>query len=268
MLISKKLDFIVKQNEVGKLSHAFLIETNNIDRCLLEIKQLIKMINCPYKYKDECDKDCNLCKLIDNDNLPSLITIRPDGMSIKRNQIEDMVINLNTKPLFSKYNSYIITNAELMNQVSSNMLLKFLEEPNDHLVGFYITNSINQILPTIKSRCEVVTVNYEKNVASNNNIIDIANNYIKEVINGNDYLINKNIILNAELDRKSIQDMFLYLFDMYKQKLEFCLQNKEDNSKVLYVINLIEKELKYLQYNVNIELILDDFVIEMRKSRE
>ena len=62
--------------------------------------------------------------------------------------------------------------------------------------------------------------------------------------------------------------MFLYLFNKYKEKLEINLQNAEDNSKVLVILKLIEKELKLLQYNVNLELILDDFVIEMRRTHE
>ena len=268
MLVSRKLDFIIKQNELNKLSHAFLIETNNLDKCLLDIKEIIKNINCPHSFMEECNQDCNLCKLIENENLPSMIIIKPDGMSIKRDQIDEMLTKYSTKPLYSKYNSYVIMNAELMNQTSSNMLLKFLEEPNDYLIGFFITNNLKQILPTIKSRCEVITVNYEGELTVNKKLNTIAEKYIDEINNGNDYLINKRIILSEDLERKDIQEIFLYLFEKYRQKFELCLQNREDNSKVLEIIKLIEKELRLLQYNVNIELILDDFVIEMRKSRE
>ena len=267
MLVSKKLNFIIEQNEQNKLSHAFLIETNNINKCLDDIKEIIKIINCPYEYKEDCSKECNICKLIDNDSLPSLITIYPDGMSIKRDQINELMNKFSTKPIYSKYNTYIIVNADVMNQVSSNILLKFLEEPSDYLVGFYITNNIKQILPTIKSRCEIININYEEEDNHDEKIIDIAEKYIFDINNGNDYLINKKI-LSLELERKDIQVLFLYLFDKYKKELENCLQNKKDDSKVLKIIELIEKELHYLQYNVNLELILDDFVIEMRRSHE
>ena len=268
MLVSKKLDFIIKQNENNKLSHAFLIETNNIESCLCDIKEIIKIINCPHEYNEDCNNDCNICTLIDNDNLPSLITIKPDGMSIKRNQMDELFDRFNTKPIYSKYNSYIIINAELMNQTSSNMLLKFLEEPNDFLIGFYITTDLNQILPTIKSRCEIITVNYESKSLLNEDIVTLANEYLDSIINSDDYMVNKDLILSKELERKDIQELFLCLFDIYKTKLEKCLQNNQDNSKVLCVIKLIEKELKLLQYNVNLELILDDFLIEMRRTHE
>lgn len=267
MLISKKLNVVIEQNEQNKLSHAFLLETNNIFKCISDVKEIIKIINCPFDFNEECHKDCNICKLVDNDTLPSLITINPDGMSIKRDQIDELMIKFSTKPIYSKYNSYIIVNAELMNQVSSNILLKFLEEPSDYLVGFYITNNIKQILPTIKSRCEVISVNYDDEEEVSKNIVDLAEEYIYEINNGNGYLINKNM-LSKDLKRKDIQDIFLYLFDKYKTELKKCLQNNKDDSKVLKIIDLIEKELQYLQYNVNLELILDDFLVEMRRTHE
>ena len=268
MLVSKKLSFILEQNEQKKLSHAFLIETNNVEECYKDIKFLIKNINCPHTYSEKCDKECNLCRLIDNNNLPSFITVEPDGMSIKRDQINDLITLFGTKPIFSNYNCYVILNAETLNATSSNILLKFLEEPSENVVSFFVTTNLKQILPTIKSRCEVVTANYDNDTTINEDLIKIADKYLSEVLHGNDYLVNKKYILSNELERKDIQDIFLYYFDKYKKILENQLQNNEDNSKVLEIINLIEKELKYLQYNVNLELILDDFVIEMRRTHE
>lgn len=268
MLVSKKLSFILEQNEQKKLSHAFLIETNNIEECYKDIKYLVKNINCPHSYSNNCNEECNICRLIDSDNLPSLITIRPDGMSIKREQINDLITSFETKPIFSSYNCYIILNAESLNATASNILLKFLEEPSENVIGFFVTNNLKLIIPTIKSRCEVVTANYDSDTTINEDLIKIADKYLDEILNGNDYLVNKKIILSNELERKDIQDMFLYLFENYKNIFENQLQNKEDNSKVVEILNLIEKELKYLQYNVNLELILDDFVIEMRRTHE
>ena len=268
MLVSKKLSFILEQNEQKKLSHAFLIETNNIDECYKDIKYLVKNINCPHCYDNNCKNECNICRLIDNDNLPSFMTIRPDGMSIKKEQITELMNNFGTKPIFSTHNCYVILNAEALGNTASNILLKFLEEPSENIVGFFVTTDMKQVLPTIKSRCEIITANYEENTVLDDNLIDIAEKYIEEINNGNDYLVNKKYILSTELERKDIQTIFLYLFDKYKKILENQLKNNEEHSKVLEIINLIKKELKYLQYNVNVELILDDFVVEMRRSHE
>ena len=79
----KMIQNLIDKYEIGRLSHAFLVETNNIDLCLEDIKLFIKYINCSEKYNENCNK-CNLCKLIDLNNLPSLMIIEPDGMSIKK----------------------------------------------------------------------------------------------------------------------------------------------------------------------------------------
>ena len=78
-----------------------------------------------------------------------------------KGQIEEMMTKFSTKPIYSKYNNYVIINAEKMNESSGNSLLKFLEEPEDNIIGFLIVNNKENVLPTIKSRCEIIHVDYD-----------------------------------------------------------------------------------------------------------
>ena len=95
MVVNSNLLNIYKQYREKKLAHAYLIETNNPSKLLEDIKTLIKAINCPEEYQEKC-LNCNLCNLINKNNLPSLITIEPDGTSIKKGQIEDLKISFET----------------------------------------------------------------------------------------------------------------------------------------------------------------------------
>ena len=56
----KLKQFILSGINEKNLSHAFLIETNNFEKCLSDLKKIIKIINCKEKYVDKCEK-CNLC---------------------------------------------------------------------------------------------------------------------------------------------------------------------------------------------------------------
>ena len=47
---------IEKSYNENKLSHAFLVETNNFEKCLEDIKKIIKLINCKEKYAKKCSK--------------------------------------------------------------------------------------------------------------------------------------------------------------------------------------------------------------------
>lgn len=282
MVVNNNLLDIYKQYREKKLAHAYLIETNNTSKLLEDLKTLIKAINCPEEYQEQCLK-CNLCNLINKNNLPSLIMIEPDGTSIKKGQIEDLKISFETKPIYSKYNTYIIVSAEKLNSSSANAMLKFVEEPTEGILGFFITNNKDVIIPTIKSRCQVLVATYESdNILEKLNITaeeltnyqTIIRNYLNK-INNNSIINNKDLILSKLSERKEIETLFKIIFEIfynnflkninkeYDQTL-IEVYNEENNNKIIKELNIITKFLQDLSYNVNMELLLDKFVIEMR----
>ena len=107
-----------------KLAHAYLIETNNITKCYEDIKVIIKNINCFHEYKENCS-ECNLCHLIDENTLPSFITIEPDGKNIKKESIEFLKNAFSKVPIYTENNIYVIKYAEKMNGTAFNKMLKF-----------------------------------------------------------------------------------------------------------------------------------------------
>ena len=254
MVVAEKLSIIINQYEKNKLSHAFLLETNNITKCLEDVKTIIKIIN----KNDEIDVE----SLIDLGNLPSLVYIEPDGASIKKSQIEEMMNKFSTKPIYSKYNNYVIINAEKMNESSGNSLLKFLEEPEDNIIGFLIVNNKENVLPTIKSRCEIIHVDYDIQEEVDEELLDIANKYDDKIFNSDDVFINKELILSRYTEREDIEKILLILFYKYYNML---LANLDEKERLEKIIDVIQSKLNLIQYNVNLELLLDSFVIEMRK---
>ena len=91
----------------GTLAHAYLISTNNIDKCMKSLLHVIKSIFCVQEYEDDCNK-CSLCHLIDLGNLPSLKIIEPDGNFIKKDQINNLINAFSKSSQFTKENIYII----------------------------------------------------------------------------------------------------------------------------------------------------------------
>ena len=62
--------------------------------------------------------------------------------------------------MFSKYNAYIIKEADKLNSTSANILLKFLEEPDTRTLAFFVTKNSKNVLSTIKSRCQLLKDNF------------------------------------------------------------------------------------------------------------
>lgn len=279
------LENLVKYYHENKISHAYLIETNNLEKCYLDLLEVIKQIFCQNEYNKECNK-CNICNLVNQNYLPSLVVISPDGMNIKKEQIVELKKKFSTIPIYTKENIYVIKNAEKLNGASANTMLKFLEEPEQNILGFFITNNANNVISTIRSRCEVIKVLYDIHELDINNItndinkdkFDVAIEYLFkiEVEKNLGIMYNRDVVLNKFSEREDIKTVFKIIFIIYEELLKkvMGLDNKFDfekinelssldKDKVLRRINLVTKFIDDIDSNVNVELLLDKFVIEL-----
>lgn len=270
---NNKLNDILKLFNNNTLAHAYLISTNNVDNCLNDLINVIKNF-----YDDESFKH-----LIDSRDFPNLLIIEPDGKFIKKDQIKELRYKFSMTSLFSDIKVYIIVNAEKMNKESCNSILKFLEEPTEGTYGFFITNDKYNIINTITSRCEQINCYYENYSINEMLGIDLEkfNSYLNEIY---DYLYsieenNENILLNKKLllkfcDRSDIINLFKIISYIYLSALnstqltefnkdDFSFIFSQDREKLLNKSMLINKLLGDLNYNVNLELLLDRFVLEM-----
>ena len=269
---------ILQNYHENRLSHAFLIETNDQDKCLKDLKKIIKEIICEKKYQENCT-DCNLCHLIDTEQLPSFDMIRLEGQNIKKEQILGLKQKFSTMPIFSKYNIYIVLNSEKFNSSSANAILKFLEEPEDGILGFFITNNKENMIDTIKSRCQIISAFYE-DITKDINMELIALQYLKHIHENKELSvsINREFFHDYDFKKEQYQLLFQAVFNIYHDLylislnqnnfsekydiLKFILKNTSNYFvKQMNFVRQLEEELSY---NVNINLLLDRFVLETR----
>lgn len=126
-----------------KFSHAYLIESNGYEKTFDLVLLFAKMI-------------LNLEK--NNSDLLELKVINKDGNNIKKEQIDELQDIFNKKAILGNKKVYIINELEKMKETTANSLLKFIEEPEEGIIALLITNNIYQILPTIISRCQVISL--------------------------------------------------------------------------------------------------------------
>lgn len=284
-MIEEVKEKVVKMYHEEKLAHAYLFVTNNIDKAMLDIIDIIKQIFCPEKFSHDCN-NCNICNLINQLYLPSLVIITPDGKTIKKEQILDLKKQFSTKPIYTKENIYIIKNAECLNASSANTMLKFLEEPEEDIIGFFLTNNVNNVINTIKSRCEIINMFYSEaaltiNTLDNENnykYFEVAKEYLRkiEVEKKDGIMYNNSDLLNIFSEREDIKIVFQILVLIFEELLkykynldnQFAILNLDflvnlDEKVILKKINLLNEFLDNLNSNANLELLLDRFVIEM-----
>lgn len=85
-----------------------------------------------------------------------LIGIEKKQGQIGVDEAHDIVKKLSLKSYEGGYKTMILWMAESMNIAASNKLLKLIEEPPDKTVFIFIAEDEEQILQTIRSRCQVL----------------------------------------------------------------------------------------------------------------
>ena len=292
--VYKMIKNSIKKN---KCSHAYIIETNGCKDALDFSLSFAKYMFCGHSNEEEKKEECLVCHQIDNNNYVDLKIINPDGMWIKKNQIIDLENEFKNSSLLGNKKIYIINNAHQLNVTAANTMLKFLEEPKSNITAILIVDNIYNLLPTIISRCQVLSLNNEK---KQNNYVNIEKNITEEVVENqiencvnfiNYFEINKleTICRTNSLWFKYFKEkeqMILGLtimLDFYKKVLDYKY-NIENGNFIKYeeIIKMISKQtvnvvcskietiLKAkdkIKNNVNGTLLIDKLIIDLERIK-
>ncbi|MBR1397808.1 MAG: DNA polymerase III subunit delta' [Selenomonadaceae bacterium] len=106
---------------------------------------------------------CSSCKVFAAGTHPDYYYLEPDKTKanpvIKVDQIRSMQSEVILMPVISNRRIVIIDDAECMNNVAQNCLLKTIEEPQGLSKFILITSNLSRLLLTIRSRS--MTINFE-----------------------------------------------------------------------------------------------------------
>ena len=152
---SKITRFIVNSYLKNRLVHAYILEGAKGIGKLSFAKNFAKMLLC--ESDDRICGSCRSCQLIESEKHVNVYMIRPEGNSIKKEQIQALQAEFSKKAAENAPKVYIIEDAEKMSVSAANSLLKFLEEPMKNTYALLLTENKEMLLPTIRSRAVVLT---------------------------------------------------------------------------------------------------------------
>ena len=210
----KLVTYFEKSAISNKISHAFLLCNTSFDKIKLDLENVLNN----YFFNENIDLTNSLDVLI----------VNPQKDKITKEQIIDIQIELANKSQINNNRVYIITEANKMNDYAANSLLKFLEEPQENVYAFLITNNIDNELPTIKSRCQII---YVDNVEEN----------CLDLYSTDDIMCTLNLI---DLIEKKKYFCFPYIYDI--------ISKKEEKEKLVKIMIIME----YFYYDVFIYISL------------
>ncbi len=101
---------------------------------------------------------CNGCHTVLTDTAADLRTIRPEGLSLGVKDVRELVRDAATAPTSGRWRVLLLEDADRLTDQAANALLKALEEPAERSVFLLCAPSVDDVLPTIRSRCRVVAL--------------------------------------------------------------------------------------------------------------
>lgn len=154
---SQKVAYRVLENAIknDQLSHAYLFVGEKGTNKKKMAFHVAKSLVCE-RGEIACN-ECTTCHRIDELLYTDLLFFDGAKQSIKKEDV------LKIQDVFSKtalekngYKIFILNEVEAATVDALNSLLKFLEEPSNNVIALLTTQSLDKVLPTIISRCQVV----------------------------------------------------------------------------------------------------------------
>lgn len=101
---------------------------------------------------------CSACHKVFRSEHPDVITIDSDTATVPIRLIRDMQADAYIKPNEGQKKIYLLPRAQDMQPPAQNALLKLLEEPPEYCVFFLLTDSLEKLLETVRSRAVSLTL--------------------------------------------------------------------------------------------------------------
>ena len=171
---------------------------------------------------------CNSCNTFNAKTHPDYYYIEPDTSKanpmIKIEQIRELQKEVALLPILSERRMVIINDAEFMNNVSQNCLLKTIEEPQGMSKFILIVADRSRLLMTLRSRCMIINFEplseaeitlglSERNIENAEKIAIISNGSLEQAITlaeNNGLQIRENVLRFLEsLPTLNIEDIFI-----------------------------------------------------------
>jgi DNA polymerase-3 subunit delta' len=102
-----------------------------------------------------CGK-CTDCETVKLDTHPDVGIFSTEGISIKVDEIRELVSRASWGASIAPWRVMIIEDCDRMTESAANALLKSIEEPGSQTVWILCAPSVDDVLPTIRSRCRLL----------------------------------------------------------------------------------------------------------------
>ncbi|HFI0578386.1 TPA: DNA polymerase III subunit delta' [Streptococcus suis] len=202
--------------EQNRLAHAYLFSGDfaSYDMAIF----LSQSLFCQEKAGVLPCQTCRTCRLIEAGEFSDVTLLEPQGTIIKTETVRELVKNFSQSGFESSTQVFIIRDAEKMHANAANSLLKVIEEPQSDIHIFLLTNQEEAVLPTIKSRTQMMA--FPKNLPALERMLEE-----KGLLKTEASLLARLVASQEEARRLAENKSFLDLVGQSKKFIDLLLVN-------------------------------------------
>jgi DNA polymerase-3 subunit delta' len=108
---------------------------------------------------------CNECQSAKNGSHPDVEIIRTEGLSIKVEEVRDLLTRVAWAPSMGGWRVVVMEDADRLTESAANAMLKAIEEPGTRTVWLLCAPTLHDVLPTIRSRCRHIQLHTPSDAA-------------------------------------------------------------------------------------------------------
>ncbi|GAB2972378.1 DNA polymerase III subunit delta' [Nocardioides montaniterrae] len=101
---------------------------------------------------------CHQCRTVVAGSHADVSVVRTEKLSIGVSEVRDLVRKAALTPMGERWSILIVEDADRLTEQACNALLKAIEEPNGRTIWMLCAPTVDDVLPTIRSRCRLVTL--------------------------------------------------------------------------------------------------------------
>ena len=101
---------------------------------------------------------CKPCRDVMAGSHPDVVRLATDKLLITMDEVKELIGQAQRRPWTGSWRVILVEDADRMAERTTNVLLKSIEEPPPQTVWLLCTPSADDVLPTIRSRCRLVTL--------------------------------------------------------------------------------------------------------------
>lgn len=133
----------------GAMTHAWLITGPPGSGRSLAGEAFAAALVCPNQGCGACDQ----CRAVASHSHPDVDVINPEGLSYRTGEARALAGKAAFAPTRSAWHVIVLEDADRLTETANNVLLKSIEEPPPRTVWVLCTPGVDDVLPTIRSRC-------------------------------------------------------------------------------------------------------------------